>query len=729
MPITIQTTQAPGLGRVLYAPGATFEQSTWLGQRGWWFYGRRSDAALAAKLNDAGVPLNTRWLPETKATVAAQVLGADGVEWSADARAVVEAPARAQEASRATDADIDVPAPAGLEYRPYQRAGIQFALDGFARGQRGVLLGDEMGLGKTVIAIATARMLDARRILVACPASLRINWMREIEKWWPEAGTPHVVNGGNPFPTAARVVILNYDKTVGRGGKPQSIRDALGFARWDLVILDEGHYLKNPDAQRTRVFFGHWTREGLRAEGVIHRADRVLLLTGTPIQNDVRESLGLCRAVGAVGDAPNAVAKSEVNFLFRFCNPVKSTIGRGRWAKTVTSFDGGSNLPELQARLRSGWMVRRLKKEVETELPPKLRSIVYLPCPDLDLLAVERELFTPDWASALADANDGRAHARSDGAVEGDDWSEFNIKVSRLTKGGPTSFEAISRYRAILAQAKAPFVVAHVRDLFETGEPNLKMLVFAHHHVLIDALVAEFGSACVSITGETPLDARQAAVDRFQTDATCTLAVLSTHAAGVGITMTAANHEVFAEADWNPAWCQQAEDRGHRIGQTAEKLPIQYLVIDGTLDAHVVARMARKLDIADRALDRRAPTTAAPASPPPAPPAAAKPATRKTTIQTRNDGEVAYTITDDVRAAVCDGLLRLAGHCDGARRRDDTGFNRYDARSPFVQRLVALAAAGGRLSDAQTAWALHTLRTYASTQLPDLKGRLYPEAA
>lgn len=696
MAITIKLAGGFNGGGALYAACQTFEQSKWLGDRGWWFYGQRTDPGLAAKLRAAGIPINTRWLPATKKEVAAAVLGAEGVEWAPEARALVLGAAQAQEASRAVDAEIDIPCPPGLAYRPYQKAGVKFALDAFARGQRGVLLGHEMGLGKTMMALGVMAISDPASVLVLCPASLRVNWLRETEKWIPaRRGAIHVINGDGAVP-ASGVAVVNYDKLSGRGARPDALRAALLERTWDLVVADEAHMLKNEKAQRTQAVFGVPGRRGEPGtDGIVHRAGRVLLLTGTPIQNKIRESLPLLRAIGAIGEG--GIEKSDFSFLYRYCGPAKVWTGR----KTVTTFDGAERLPELQAKLRAGWMARCLKLEVEAELPPKLRSVVFVPCDD-PALAVD-----PDDARRV-EADLQKA-------------DDFVGAVGRLS-AEKMGFAEMSAYRARLAACKAPIVCAHVVDLLDE-DPKRKVLVFGHHRVLLEALASEFNERCIKITGEVPPGERQALVDRFQDDPEVRVAVLSTHAAGVGLTLTAANHEVMAEPDWNPAWCVQAEDRAHRIGQTAEKLPIEYLVLDGTLDAYVVQTMVAKMDVADRALDRRTEAGKAPAAPPP--PVVPKPGDQRLVAVGKNGETRTYRMTDDRREAARQALLVVAGRCDGARARDDQGFDGRDARSEFVQALVARAESGA-WSDRDGALALKVLVKYTKTQVPEFADRLFP---
>lgn len=681
--IRIELAKGFGSGGCLYAVDTTFDQSKWLGDRGWYFFGRRSNPEIARKMARAGVRVNSRWLPISKAAVAAQLLGTAGVEFSSAARAVVAPLAATQEASRATDAEINVPTPEGLAFRGYQRAGIAFALDAFERGQKGVLVADEMGLGKTMQGIGIAIATDAARILVVCPASLCINWQREIEKWWPAVrGQVQILTEG--VDPQARIVILNYEKAVGRSARAIATRASLLESSWDLAIFDEAHMLKNPTAQRTRFFLGDIHRGELRAHGVAQLTERFVILTGTPIQNNVRESITLLTAIGAIGEG--GVAETESKFLFRYCGAAKKWTGR----KEVWTFQGGTHLAELQAKLRTGFMVRRLKADVAKELPPKLRSVVVFDRPK------------------TLDALDEAAVSFEDDTM--------------LLNGVTVAFEELSAYRAQLAGFKLAPVKAHVADLLEGGR---KILVFCHHQAMLDGLQAAFGKSAIRIDGSTPLATRQDLVDRYQTDDQCRVALLSTHAAGVGLTLTAADMVVFAEADWNPSWCVQAEDRAHRIGQAAESVTVQYLTLDGTLDARVFQTMVGKMDVADRALDRRVVAEAAPESPEAAPESPeVAPTARKECVR----GEE-YVITEDRKAAAVEGLLYLSGRCDGAITEDGIGFNGRDASSPFVRGLVEDAAMLGAegFSDRRAAWALKVLRTYCNTQLSHLADRLYPE--
>ena len=258
----------------------------------------------------------------------------------------------AREASRATDADIAIPAPDGLEYMPFQRAGIAYAL-----GRPATLNCDQMGLGKTIQAIGVINGdPSVQKVLVVCPASLRINWRRELEKWLVRPLTIGIATSARLPQTD--VVIVNYDilhrHTV-----------QLRWAEWDILIADECHFIKNQKARRTIQVLGKWNIDDAKRVDPIP-ARRRLFLTGTPD----RQPTG--------GTSPPSCARSTVRsggdwrqYVTRYCAGVQTEYG---W-----DVSGASHLDELQDRLRATCMVRRLKADVLTDLPAKRRQVIELP--------------------------------------------------------------------------------------------------------------------------------------------------------------------------------------------------------------------------------------------------------------------------------------------------------------------------------------------------------------
>lgn len=225
--------------------------------------------------------------------------------WRPLSEAEQAATAAAVAASRAATSDFMPPAPDGLSYLPFQRAGIVYAKD-----RPATLFADEMGLGKTIQAIGTWNCDDTiRKTLVVCPATLRLNWRREFERWAVRPVRVLVVNGGKPadFPAYADfdVLVVNYDVVAKH-------RVRLDAFAWDLLIVDEVHFAKNPKAARTKAIFGDYDRKGNRTAEPI-RARRKLFLSGTLIVNRPLEAWTVVRELD-----PTGLGKSFFGFAKRY---------------------------------------------------------------------------------------------------------------------------------------------------------------------------------------------------------------------------------------------------------------------------------------------------------------------------------------------------------------------------------------------------------------------------
>ncbi len=578
--------------------------------------------------------------------------GAEHAACSEEGKGVI----KAVETSRATDAEIDVPAPDGLEYLPYQRAGIAYAL-----GRKGTLIGDEMGLGKTIQAIGIVNADPAiRKVLVISPKSLTLNWVREFRRW----SVRHLTIGMTPG--TSDIVVVSYE-TAKKHEQSLSLE-------WDLLVVDEAHLIKNPKAQRTKT-----------VHAIAKAAKRRIALTGTPIANRPIELFSILSLV-----APEEWDKGGKGF-FPFAKRYAGAYrGRFGW-----DFRGASNLPELQERLRSTCMIRRLKKDVLTELPAKRRQVIEVETNGASA-AVKRE--AEAWSRHEHEITALRAEVELARAADSTDV--YASAVARLQDRTRAAFTEMSLMRHETAVAKAPKVVDFVREALEDNDS--KVVVFAHHKDVIEILttgLADLGA--VQLVGDTALEDRQRNVERFQSDPLCRVFVGSITAAGVGITLTAASHVVMAELDWVPGNVTQAEDRCHRIGQTQSVL-IQHLVLDGSVDARMAHVLVAKQAVADKGLDL------AVAREPVLP--GTEPAT--TSSRTKLD-QVAAELAPEQVATIHDALRRLAGLCDGASSEDGMGFAKID-----VQIGHSLAQAP-RLSPRQAALGLKLCRKYRR-QIGDL---------
>ena len=314
-------------------------------------------------------------------------------------------------------------------------------------------------------------------------------------------------------------------------------------------------------------------------------AKRVVMLTGTPAVNRPIELFALANRLDPV-TFPN-----RFSFAKRYCAAHHNGFG---W-----DFNGASNLDELQAKLRSTIMIRRLKEEVLTELPPKQRQVIVLPVENAGARrAIRAEVTAFDARQIrIASLRADRELARVDG-----DKAAYRKAVAALkTAQGGLAIDELANLRRETALAKVPQVIEHVVDLLDGGAD--KVLLFAHHREVLYRLKAGLAAySPMSIVGGDSMTARNDAVVRFQNDPTCRVAVLSILAAGVGLTLTAASTVVFAELDWVPGNVSQAEDRAHRIGQRDNVL-VHHLVLDGSIDARLAHAIVKKQEVLDKALD------------------------------------------------------------------------------------------------------------------------------
>lgn len=508
-------------------------------------------------------------------------------------------------------------------------------------------------MGKTIQAIGVINA-DPKiiRVLVICPASLKINWLRELNKWLVRK-RPIGIADGDCFPSTD-IVIINYDIL-------HKWQKSLSYY-WDLLIVDEAHLLKNPKTRRAKHVLGYRAKRGQEGESENNiaplPAKRRVFLTGTPIVNKPVELWPLISSLDPVTFAPS----SFFRYAKRYCNAKQISAGR----KMVWDFSGSSNLGELQEKLRSTIMVRRLKKDVLKELPPKIRQVIELPSGEAG-----RAVRAEQNAWREHEDNIAALEARVELSKASDNPEDYRRAVESLKAGMQVSFSLIAKLRHDTAVAKIPQAVEHIRECLEDGR---KLIVFAHHHDVINALMDELRDfQPVKVTGQMDMEDRQRSVDGFQKESECKLFIGNIQAAGVGLTLTAAAHVVFVELDWVPGNVSQAEDRAHRIGQTNTVL-VQHLVLEGSLDCNMANTIVEKQDIIDKALDRVKAEMEATA---PASPLARK---RGDTVTIQQVAEQAAAMTPEKIKTIHTGLRMLAGVCDGAQGLDGAGFSKVDSQ-------------------------------------------------
>lgn len=445
---------------------------------------------------------------------------------------------------------VEIRFPEGVTPFPYQHEGITQIL---SRSHN--LLADEMGLGKTLQAIGVINSTRARNVLIISPKTLLLNWGKELAKFGME-DLPEVyyIDSQSEPSTAEGIFLINYDILVKH--------EWLDQRNWDLIIADEAHYIKNPKAKRTRA-----------AESIIEQGNRVLFLTGTPIMNRPIELYPMLRML-----------EVEIQWMYyakRFCNAVRTRYG---WDTS-----GASNLDELQDLLRSKVMIRRLKKDVLTDLPDKTYQFIPL-SPDHfeDILRKE--------ADYRADYEEPIRHLRERLRASHRQGVKVNEYATQLRNVQNEARSCLFRLMHETALAKAPYAIEHIKELLENGP----LVVFAHHKDVIELICKEFSNH-VRVTGEDSTESRQKAVDLFQAGKV-DLFVGSIKACSTGITLTRASTVLFVEQTLVPADLDQATDRLHRIGQKNNVL-VQFLVIDKSLDQELTEMIATKKEIIYAALD------------------------------------------------------------------------------------------------------------------------------
>ncbi|XP_027691538.1 DNA annealing helicase and endonuclease ZRANB3 isoform X5 [Vombatus ursinus] len=441
---------------------------------------------------------------------------------------------------------------------PFQKDGITFAL----RRNGRCMIADEMGLGKTIQAVAIAYFYKNEwPLLIVVPSSLRYPWTEEIEKWVPELGPQEIVIIQNKTDvgriSTSKVTVLGYGLLT---TDAKLLIDTLYKQNFEVIIIDESHYMKSRNASRSKILLP-----------LVQKSRRAILLTGTPALGRPEE---LFMQIDAL--FPKQFG-TWTEYAKRYCNAHVRYFGkRAQWDSR-----GASNLGELH-QLLSNIMIRRLKTEVLTQLPPKIRQRVPFDLPS----AAAKELNTSfeEWEKLMRAPHSG------------------------ATETGSHFFQAMGLMTRMFKQtaiAKAGAAKDYIKMMLQND--SLKFLVFAHHLSMLQACteaVIESKVRYIRIDGSVPSSERIYLVNQFQKDPDTRVAILSIQAAGQGLTFTAATHVIFAELYWDPGHIKQAEDRAHRIGQCSS-VNIHYLIANGTLDTLMWGMLNRKAIVTGSTLNGR----------------------------------------------------------------------------------------------------------------------------
>ena len=436
-----------------------------------------------------------------------------------------------------------------MPLRPYQVTGVNFLA-----GHSAAILADEPGLGKTAQAIIAAEKIRAHNILVVCPAIGRVSWPIELAKWdLVERCVVHI--GKTAWVKYPAVVLVSYD-TLSRGGKDAAFLMTQAKAgHFDLLIIDEGQYLKDTSSKRTKFVYR------LLAPNI----KTTWVLSGTITPNSNAELYPHLRALfpevlsSLFGKQP-----TRVEFEDRFCKVRNFQVGQ----RDVRQIAGNRNTAELRDAL-APYLLRRKATEVKTEIPELTIETLEFSDEEIALL------LSPSQIAAL------------DSAV-----GVFDREISINELDGRSINPNASSARRALGLAKVPLVVAWAEDLLTNGQD--KLIVFGVHRDVIAALLAALADwNPVGITGETPVPDRKERVHAFQSDDTVRIMVGNIQAAGTAVTMTRSNRVGIAEPSWVPGENAQAIGRAYRLGQTRPVIAT-YLSVKRSLDARIASVLSRK---------------------------------------------------------------------------------------------------------------------------------------
>lgn len=446
---------------------------------------------------------------------------------------------------------------------PYQKVGIKFLVD-----RKRAYNADEMGTGKTLQSLAACQYFaDQWPVLVVCPSSLMYNWRNEICKWLDldedqvriikigrHVTHPRKKDQGKVF----QFVILSYSLLI----NPQ-VQAWVQAQRFQMAVLDECHYVKSMGSKRSKA-----------VTQVVQNMPICFMLSGTPFNypSEMYQQLKIMYPkIYPDFYHFNRPKPAHLYYAERYCEPVCTFFhGRTQW-----TFKGYRNHEELHAVLNT-FMIRRRKHEILTQLPSKNRMKVYLE----PMKAQHEREITKLLASAKNDKQ----------------------KVNRKDK--------YSKAFTLTAQYKIAAVEKYVKsfvidNLLGNHGPEFKLLLFMHHSVMQEALEAcliQKDIAYFVINGTTKPKQRAVYTEDFQTTNKYQVALLSINAAGVGLTLTAANTVVFTEVLYGPDQHLQAEDRAHRLGQKND-VNIYYLLSPKSTDLINFGLLLKKERESSRMLD------------------------------------------------------------------------------------------------------------------------------
>jgi len=407
------------------------------------------------------------------------------------------------------------------------------------------ILADDMGLGKTTSAVIASLESKARKILIVCPASLKINWEREIKNY---SDRKVLIVEGRKWGSTFDYYIINYDiiKNYHTTDKSEDSDDykLLVNANFDLAIVDEAHYISNSTANRTRLL-----------NDVLETIPKVWLLTGTPMTSRPINYFNLLKIV----ESP--LTLNWQTYVRRYCKGFQFSVGNRR----VWNTSGASNLDELRERTKNV-VLRRMKTDI-LDLPEKIVTPVFV--------ELTSKMYDEELEEFTRISNDKK------------DDETISVTLNRLMK-----------IRQLISYEKIPYTCELIDKCLEQGK---KVIILTNFTMTLDMLHEKYKKNSVTLDGRMSKDKRQDSVDRFQNDDKIKVFIGNIKAAGVGITLTAAEVVIMNDLSFVPADHSQGEDRAYRYGQKNSVL-VYYPVFENTVEKVIYNILQKKKNVIDQVM-------------------------------------------------------------------------------------------------------------------------------
>ena len=407
------------------------------------------------------------------------------------------------------------------------------------------ILADDMGLGKTTSAVIASLESKARKILIVCPASLKINWEREIRNY---SDRKVLIVEGRKWGSTFDFYIINYDiiKNYHTTDKSEDSDDykLLVNANFDLAIVDEAHYISNSTANRTRLL-----------NDVLETIPKVWLLTGTPMTSRPINYFNLFKIV----ESP--LTLNWQTYVRRYCKGFQFSVGN----RKVWNTSGASNLDELRERTKNV-VLRRMKTDI-LDLPEKIVTPVFV--------ELTSKMYDEELEEFTRISNDKK------------DDETISVTLNRLMK-----------IRQLISYEKIPYTCELIDKCLEQGK---KVIILTNFTMTLDMLHEKYKKNSVTLDGRMSKDKRQDSVDRFQNDDKIKVFIGNIKAAGVGITLTAAEVVIMNDLSFVPADHSQGEDRAYRYGQKNSVL-VYYPVFENTVEKVIYNILQKKKNVIDQVM-------------------------------------------------------------------------------------------------------------------------------